>query len=187
MSDGSPKGLKQPLIPQEPNPIPSYELTTDGFKEIVPDSAPWALAPNQAHHWRRFFLLVLLAASLMNYGIEAPVVKSWIEARLESESSKIGLEPYRLWARHHPLSYDEVLVSPAAYSGKAVIWSIGIDNHGIYFEAANPANKLEIAGLSSGVTLFPDHGGAPARVLARIEESPGDAPLLTILERMPWQ
>ncbi|MBI4063007.1 MAG: hypothetical protein HY401_01760 [Elusimicrobia bacterium] len=157
---------------------PVYILTKDGIasqEELDAQANPPPPEPTQ-----RPWLLLCLFLTLLAFFFDSPDWLRAVERRLDQNQQALGAEPYLLWANRNPLTYDDVAASPASFTGKAVIWRLGIDERGSFLFEGNAQKPILWASRQSEAGMLLAENQLTA-VLARIEGSRGDTPVLMFL------
>ncbi len=122
-----------------------------------------------------------LFLALLAYFLNGSEWMKSVERFIAGKNKTVSAEPYRQWAAHHPMGYDEVAVSPESWTGKAVIWEIVRSPAGNYFYQSNGNMPVAWSRREDELETIWDQG-LPAKILARIEGSQENAVLLMFLQ-----
>ncbi|MFH2203392.1 MAG: hypothetical protein ABIJ96_09780 [Elusimicrobiota bacterium] len=155
---------------------PVYILDGKGLHERD-ESAPAAAPPKRL--LGRPLLGFSLLLALLTYYIDSGGWLRAAEKALWSKQQRAALKPFYKWAKHHPLSYDDIAISPSAYCGKPVLWDISCTEDGACHIAGAPAQKIRWTNTPADELRAAQDAGH--RVLARVEDAADGALNLALL------
>ena len=159
---------------------PLYVFTEEGFKsqdeieQAAVEAGRRLATPTLGSPW---FCLSLVGA-LLAWFFDTTGTFELAERYLERRQQYLAVEPYRMWAQNHPLSYDEVASNPSGYTGKSVSWIITAGVGGDFYFCSDIDKKVAWTDVRALSGLQTDR---PFKILARIEGSDMDFPLLMFL------
>ncbi|MBI5211660.1 MAG: hypothetical protein HY927_16950 [Elusimicrobia bacterium] len=166
----------------DPEPV-AYVVTEDG---LTTGPGPLKTAPPAEKPVLGSIALQLsLLGALLAYFLDGNEWLAAAERFVERRQMARVLEPYRAWAEKHPQTYDDVRQSAAALVGKAVAWDVALataaETPSYYYCEGDPRKNIAWTAEDAKVREAAA-GGAPVKVLSRIDGARDEAPLLTVLE-----
>lgn len=126
-----------------------------------------------------FSLFIALLAYFINDGNWMKTAEGFFSGRGKAVAAK----PFITWARHHPLSYEEVTIAIDAVTGKPVIWDIVRSPAGNYFQGSDGSKPVSWVMKNDSVEAALDSGEA-VEILARIDGEKERSILLMFIRLM---
>ena len=158
---------------------PVYVVTETGLElqKKTPEAAP---VEKSRYLLGSPFLTFSLFLALTAYFLDAGEWMKAAERYVASKNRSAAAQPYRDWARLHPMDYDEVAAVPDIWTGKAVLWYIVRSPAGKYYCGGDGMKPL--AWVEESEVRQSMEPGTSVEILARVEGDRDHMPLLMFLE-----